>query len=634
MMIKASSMPSRLLAWNAIFILLLSKLTFVDMVSAQSYVSWTMLTNDRMISQFSPLPRASASLSYCEGIDVLVLFGGISQETAISSLFNDVWLYSFEDGGHWSSATLQTDEPALPAARAQHASIILPRSSLSFADGDDKSCHIVIHGGMNFQDQTLTEKETTLDDLWILSIQPTANSSSPWIYSFSKPIQSTTDLPKKSGHALVSIGSDLYMYGGYSTSESTKNFDGTIFKINIAGVQNNSTMKYSFTANWIRIDQGITGEKPIDRASGIVVSDSESKSIIIYGGENTNTLSDIWILDTQKLTWNRQSGYEVQISFSPGIMYNNTIITYGGTYKALGSDGKANSYVYRDSTFTQISQGPSGISLGCSNKKYSEQALLCATGYGDLLSPEARYGHSMALRNGQILLFGGKFLSEYSGLWTVSADEIIAAGRTFSPSSSNSQAIIAIIAVCSVLFIVLVILFIFRKRLNKICCKRDRIYIPVLSQSENNKVLSPSPLPISIDVLPSAIYTPNMKVNERTLSPVESYYPTVPKPSFVTAGNDDCIDTSNQNICKVCSNTYEQGDPIKILPCSHYCHTACLETWIKQHNICPVCSKEVLETNASLPQVSIEQPPLGTPIYDDLVQIPLEKEKEVIYPRV
>ncbi len=47
--------------------------------------------------------------------------------------------------------------------------------------------------------------------------------------------------------------------------------------------------------------------------------------------------------------------------------------------------------------------------------------------------------------------------------------------------------------------------------------------------------------------------------------------------------------------CAICTNEYTEEDDITPLPCnvSHYFHTSCIETWLKQKTECPLCRSPV-----------------------------------------
>lgn len=48
--------------------------------------------------------------------------------------------------------------------------------------------------------------------------------------------------------------------------------------------------------------------------------------------------------------------------------------------------------------------------------------------------------------------------------------------------------------------------------------------------------------------------------------------------------------------CYICLDEYEEGDKIRILPCRHEYHVACIDKWLKEiHGVCPLCRGDVRE---------------------------------------
>ena len=45
--------------------------------------------------------------------------------------------------------------------------------------------------------------------------------------------------------------------------------------------------------------------------------------------------------------------------------------------------------------------------------------------------------------------------------------------------------------------------------------------------------------------------------------------------------------------CSVCMDNVEIGDEVTMLPCNHWFHEQCINTWLKEHNTCPHCRKGV-----------------------------------------
>ena len=45
--------------------------------------------------------------------------------------------------------------------------------------------------------------------------------------------------------------------------------------------------------------------------------------------------------------------------------------------------------------------------------------------------------------------------------------------------------------------------------------------------------------------------------------------------------------------CSVCICDFELGSQGMFLPCGHTFHPDCIKPWLKDHNTCPVCRKEL-----------------------------------------
>ncbi|KAL8152611.1 hypothetical protein V2J09_010371 [Rumex salicifolius] len=75
--------------------------------------------------------------------------------------------------------------------------------------------------------------------------------------------------------------------------------------------------------------------------------------------------------------------------------------------------------------------------------------------------------------------------------------------------------------------------------------------------------------------------------------PVKSYE----KSTAIESGDD-------VEQCYICLEEYETGDKIRVLPCTHEYHMACVDKWLKEiHGVCPLCRGDVGlgTTEGSLP---------------------------------
>lgn len=51
--------------------------------------------------------------------------------------------------------------------------------------------------------------------------------------------------------------------------------------------------------------------------------------------------------------------------------------------------------------------------------------------------------------------------------------------------------------------------------------------------------------------------------------------------------------------CTVCLLEFEEGDECRYLPCMHFFHRRCIDTWISRSSLCPICRKDVRHSVAT-----------------------------------
>jgi hypothetical protein len=64
----------------------------------------------------------------------------------------------------------------------------------------------------------------------------------------------------------------------------------------------------------------------------------------------------------------------------------------------------------------------------------------------------------------------------------------------------------------------------------------------------------------------------------------------VPPAATSTAGS--CAgdsDGQQESLCVICCCDFMAGEAVKLLPCMHMYHQACIDAWLERSHVCPVC---------------------------------------------
>ena len=58
-------------------------------------------------------------------------------------------------------------------------------------------------------------------------------------------------------------------------------------------------------------------------------------------------------------------------------------------------------------------------------------------------------------------------------------------------------------------------------------------------------------------------------------------------------GQSDQDDPNNLASCRICFANYMDGDTVRILPCAHNYHPACIDPWLETKKLCPLCHRSI-----------------------------------------
>lgn len=102
-----------------------------------------------------------------------------------------------------------------------------------------------------------------------------------------------------------------------------------------------------------------------------------------------------------------------------------------------------------------------------------------------------------------------------------------------------------------------------------------------------------------VNLLMTAFYTPEATVNTTTNSGF-----TRLTHAQIDAQSRIIIYSANVDLdsasCSICAQEWQHGEEVrKLNRCRHYFHKSCVDTWIRDHNTCPLCRTNIVQTPAT-----------------------------------
>ncbi len=102
-----------------------------------------------------------------------------------------------------------------------------------------------------------------------------------------------------------------------------------------------------------------------------------------------------------------------------------------------------------------------------------------------------------------------------------------------------------------------------------------------------------------INLLMTAFYTPqtntNMATNSAQMRLTQTQIDSHSR--IITYLPNVDLDSGT---CSICAQEWQHGDELrKLTGCRHYFHKACIDTWFREHNTCPLCRTNIVQTPAT-----------------------------------
>lgn len=77
------------------------------------------------------------------------------------------------------------------------------------------------------------------------------------------------------------------------------------------------------------------------------------------------------------------------------------------------------------------------------------------------------------------------------------------------------------------------------------------------------------------------------------ISTMKPILPHLPHTVYEDHLKNNEASVEEEDSCVICMNLYEPRNIITTLPCVHYFHQSCINTWLENHNTCPMCRANV-----------------------------------------
>ena len=68
-------------------------------------------------------------------------------------------------------------------------------------------------------------------------------------------------------------------------------------------------------------------------------------------------------------------------------------------------------------------------------------------------------------------------------------------------------------------------------------------------------------------------------------------------PTIVYDETDHLNDDQEEPSCPVCFTNFQRGDRLRVLPCKHSFHQACIDEWLNRNASCPLCRRSILNND-------------------------------------
>lgn len=286
---------------------------------------------------------------------------------------------------------------------------------------------------------------------------------------------------------------------------------------------------------------------PKGRCAHSMVKSGGPGEVLLYGGrhplgiaDSWTSLEDLWVYNLPNQHWAQQARAVPQRSDMSSVVWQGGLYVMGGLFTQTASTLSDNNiYIMKD--FFRVDLA--------SNKTIELQK-----------GPSWRFGHTSVLHNNKVILYGGgggrHILSD---IWRYDLDDgdWIEVNPTVEEQNDLAwelQNLMFGTLGFSIYTCVIICIFVRRTHHQRLVqMRRGSASVPI--QPAESRAATEDML----DKLEVAVYSEGMDMGPQ----------------------DTC--------CSVCLVDYTEGEELRVMPCKHFFHKACVDRWLKHDATCPHC---------------------------------------------
>jgi len=572
----------------------------------EATAQWTLIAQDN-----PPGQRFGSAAIHCAERDSMIMFSGfkyfLAQDARDSyyQALDDLWEYSFASK-QWTAIP----QPTKPVGRVWASFTSIPTNNASV-------CAAVLIGGAT-RSPGPRDLFVNNDEMWLLTVR--TGQSATW-----KRLTPTNVGPgMRNRHQTVYRRGTLVLVGGHQYAEPANLAFDDMWEMdaeNVAVLENNSNL------TWRRVTPSTAGQiwvRPrFGHTMGIHIgSNSTEDKLVVFGGttyvnsRDVEVLTDVCVYQFSTNRWYIPSGVKLERSAHGSILSNGKFWVFGGNTQLRISASMVRTFVFDDLLMTDLLVDPpivqssgSQLSPGCRAPDGKTGLWCTAFPQKDQVRPLVRFNFVSIQRGNHFVVYGGLFKDMLGDFWTVdtatalptlvvSEEDVLEGGADLASTVYFMIAILSMMVVCFVVFVVSL-----RRHRNA-----HPVFIIGLTGANGGQSRPVGARQSVIDALPLKTYhkaqaaglqtttTPATAVDADSGSTTTtSQHQAIVDPvstavsqATPATGSDDI-----HGLCAICLTDYEDGETIRVLPCQHFFHPACVDQWLASRNVCPMCKAVV-----------------------------------------